>query len=259
MPIRSSAEPWRRLTRARPQTVRLDVFPLLDDPIRDVRLQATQTLATLPAQSLSEEQRRRRDKGIEEYIASQRSNADRPEAHHNIGVILMELGRAPEAESEFKKALELDPNFVPAAVTLADLYRGLGRDAEAEPVLRKLLARSPSAAAAHYSLGLWLVRAGRHEEALTEFKQAADLAPESAHFGYVYAVSVASAGDRAQAMEILRDLLRRHAYDRESLYAAASFARDLGHQEEALGYATRLAQLEPDDPDIQRFLSQIQQ
>jgi len=143
-------------------------------------------------------------------------------------------------------------------VTLADLYRGLGRDAEAEPVLRKLLARSPSAAAAHLSLGLWLVRHGRHE-ASAEFRQAADLAPESAHFGYVYAVSVASAGDRAQAVGILRDLLRRHPYDRESLYAAASFARDLGHQEEALGYATRLAQLEPDDPDIQRFLSQIQQ
>jgi Tfp pilus assembly protein PilF len=242
-----------------PASVRLDVSPLLDDPIRDVRLQAAQTLATLPEQSLSDRDRRRRDKGIEEYIASQNSNADRPEAHHNIGVIQMELGHAPEAEVEFKKALELDPNFVPAAVTLADLYRGLGRDAEAEPVLRSLLARAPTAAAAHFSLGLWLVRAGRHEEALAEFKQAADLAPDSAHFGYVYAVSVASAGDRAQAMEILRDLLRRHAYDRESLYGAASFARDLGHQEEAVGYATRLAQLEPDDPDIQRFLSEIQQ
>ncbi len=242
-----------------PESVRIDLLALLDDPIRDVRLQATQTLATLPAQSLSEEERRRRDRGIEEYIASQRSNADRPEAHHNIGVILMELGRAPEAEPEFKKALELNPNFVPAAVTLADLYRGLGRDAEAEPVLRKLLARSPSAAAAHHSLGLWLVRAGRHEEALAEFKQAADLVPESAHFGYVYAVSVASAGDRAQAVEILRDVLRRHAYDRESLYAAASFARDLGHQEDALGYATRLGQLEPDDPNIRSFLSQIKQ
>ena len=170
----------------------------------------------------------------------------------------MELGRAPEAEPEFKKALELDPDFVPAAVTLADLYRGLGRDAEAEPVLRKLLARSPSAAA-HHSLALWLVRAGRHEEALAEFKQAADLAPESAHFGYVYAVSVASTGDRAQAVKILRDVLRRHSYDRESLYAAASYARDLGHQEEALAYATRLAELEPDDPNIHRFLSQIRQ
>ena len=252
---RAVAEAYARA----PESVRLDVLPLLDDPIRDVRLQAAQTLATLPAQSLSEEERRRRDKGIEEYIASQRSNADRPEAHHNIGLTLTELGRVPEAEPEFKKALELDPNFVPAAVTLADLYRSLGRDREAEPVLRQLLARLPSSAAAHHSLGLWLVRAGRHEEALAEFKQAAGLAPESAHFGYVYAVSVASAGDRAQAMEILRDLLRRHAYDRESLYTAALYARDLGHQEEAVGYAARLAQLEPDEPDVQHFLSQIQQ
>jgi len=97
---------------------------------------------------------------------------------------------------------------------------------------------------------------------LGEFRQAANLAPKSAHLGYVYAVSVAGAGDRAQAVEILRDVLRRHAYDRESLcgrYAAASFARDLGRQDEAVGYATRLAQLEPDDPDIQHFLSQIRQ
>ena len=172
---------------------------------------------------------------------------------------MIELGRAGEAEAEFRKALELDPNFVPAAVTLADLYRGLGRDAEGEPVLRTLLAREPSAAAAHYSLGLWLVRAGPQEDELAEFKQAANLAPESAHFSCVYAVSVASAGDRPQAMEILRDVLRHHTYDRESLYAAARFVRDLGRQEEAVGYATRLAQLEADDPDIQRFLSQIQQ
>jgi Tfp pilus assembly protein PilF len=240
-----------------PPKVRLDLMPLLDDPVRDVRLQAARILATLPGQSLSEEVRHRRDKGIDEYIASQRSNADRPEAHHNLGVIFIDLGAEPEAEREFKKALDLDPNFVPAAVNLADLYRGLGRDAEAELVLRAMLARLPSAAPAHHALGLWLVRAGRRQAALAELKHAADLAPESAHFSYVYAVAVGSAGDRSQAMEILRNLLSRHAYDRESLFAAAGFERDLGHAEEALGYAVRLAELEPDDPNIQHFLSQI--
>jgi Flp pilus assembly protein TadD len=201
--------------------------------------------------------RRRRDRGIDEYIASQHSNADRPEAHHNLGVIFMELARTPEAEREFKKALELDPDFVPAAVTLADLYRGLGRDTEAEPVLCKVLARLPSAAPVHHALGLWLVRAGRRQEALAELKQAADLAPENAHLGYVYAVALASTGDRPGDMEILRSLLKLHAYDRESLFAAAGFERDLGHAQEALSYATRLAELEPDDPSVQRFLSQI--
>jgi Tfp pilus assembly protein PilF len=155
--------------------------------------------------------------------------------------------------------VELDPDFVPAAVTLADLYRSLGRDAEAGQVLRAMLGRSPSAAPARFALGLWLVRAGRHQEALAELKQAANLAPDNAHFGYVYAVAVSSAGDRAQAMEILRNLLNRHAYDRESLSAAVGFERDMGHKDEALRYATRLAKLEPDDPNIQHLLGQLRQ
>jgi Tfp pilus assembly protein PilF len=241
-----------------PPIVRLDLTPLLDDPIRDVRLAAVETLATVPVQSLSEGVRRRRDQGIGEYIASQRSNADRPEAHHNLGIIFMELGREPEAEVEFKRSLELDPNFVPAAVTLADLYRSLKRDGEAASVLREMLARQPTAATTHHALGLWLVRAGRMQQALDELKKAADLAPESAHFSYVYAVALAGAGDRSQALEVLRNQLSRHAYDRECLFAAAGFERDLGNADAALGYATRLAELEPDDPSVQNFLSQLQ-
>ena len=237
--------------------LRLDLLPLLDDPVRDVRLEATQTLATAPAQAFDAEARRRLDKGIDEYIASQRSNSDRPEAHHNLGILFMELGRAGEAEAEFKAALALDPNFTPAAVTLADLYRSQKREAEAEPVLRAALSRDPSAAAAHFALGLWLVRAGRHEEAWGELKKAAELAPENAHFGYVLGVAVASAGDRAQGVQILRNVLRGHPYDRETLSGLASFEAALGHRDEALTYASRLAELEPQDPNVQALRGAI--
>ena len=240
-----------------PPQLRLDLLPLLDDPVRDVRLEATQTLATAPAQAFDAEARRRLDKGIDEYIASQRSNSDRPEAHHNLGILFMELGRAGEAEAEFKAALALDPNFTPAAVTLADLYRSQKREAEAEPVLRAALSRDPSAAAAHFALGLWLVRAGRHEEAWGELKKAAELAPENAHFGYVLGVAVASAGDRAQGVQILRNVLRGHPYDRETLSGLASFEAALGHRDEALTYASRLAELEPQDPNVQALVEQL--
>jgi tetratricopeptide (TPR) repeat protein len=240
-----------------PPSLRLDLLPLLDDPIRDVRLAAARVLATLPAQNLDDDGRRRRGKAIEEYVASQRSNADRPDAHHNLGVIFGDLGRLPEAETEFKKALELDPSFVPAAVTLADLYRGIGRDAEGEGVLRSMLARVPSAPTVRHALGLWLVRSGRHQEALAELKLAAQQAPDNAHLSYVYAVALGSAGDQGQALDVLRDVLSRHVFDRESLFAAAGFERDIGHLDEAKGYATRLAELEPDDRGIQRLLSEL--
>jgi tetratricopeptide (TPR) repeat protein len=242
-----------------PPQVRLDLLPLLDDPVRDVRLEATSTLATASAQGISEDARRRLDRAIEDYLASQRSNSDRPEAHHNIGILFMEIGRLNEAEAEFRKALELDPTFVPAAVTLADLYREQKRDPAAEPVLRAILARDPSAAVAHFALGLWLVRAGRRQEAWSELKRAAELAPENAHFGYVLGVAVASAGDRAQGVQILRNVLRRHAYDRETLSGLASFEAALGHRDEALAYAKRLVELEPQDPDVQALLKQVTQ
>jgi len=240
-----------------PPNILLDLMPLLDDSVRDVRLAATQTLATLPTRALTEDLIGRRDKALEEYVGSQLSNTDRPEAHHNLAVTFMQLGRSGEAESEFKTALKLDPAFVPAAVTLTDLYRSLGRDIEGEPVLRASIARLPSAGSAHFAFGLWLARAGRREEAVAELKQAAELEPDNAHFSYVFAVAIASSGDSAKALELLRKLLVLHVFDRESLLAAAEYARNLGYKDEALQYATRLSELAPGDVSVRSLLQAL--
>jgi Tfp pilus assembly protein PilF len=240
-----------------PLAARRDLLAMLDDPIRDVRLEAARLVADLPAQRLTPDEQSRRTRGIEEYVASQRSNADRPEAHHNLGLLYMTLGRSADAESELKAALSLDPSFVPAAVTLADFYRALGRDGEAEPVLRAMIARYPDAAAPHHALGLWLVRAGRRAEAVAELKRAAELAPDDPRMAYVYAVALAQ-NDRAKAIKELQRSLARNPYHRETLSALAAFSRDAGATADALRYAETLAQLEPDDPSIKAFVRQLQ-
>jgi tetratricopeptide (TPR) repeat protein len=241
-----------------PLAARRDLMAMLDDPIRDVRLEAARLVADLPAQRLTPEEQGHRERGIEEYVASQRSNADRPEAHHNLGLLFMTLGRPADAEREFKAALALDPSFVPAAVTLADLYRALGRDGEAEPILRNMIARYPEAAAPHHALGLWLVRAGRRAEAVEELKRAAELAPDDPRMAYVYAVALAQS-DRAKAIGELQRSLARHPYHRATLSALAAFSRDAGATADALRYAETLATLEPDDPSIQAFVRQLRQ
>lgn len=240
-----------------PLSARRDLFALLDDPIRDVRLEAARLVADLPAQRLTPEEQSRRERAIDEYVASQRSNADRPESHHNLGLLFLSLGRSAEAQSELRAALAIDPSFVPAAVTLADLYRALGRDGEAEPVLRDMIARYPEAAAPHHALGLWLVRASRRAEAVAELKRAAELAPDDPRMAYVYAVALAQS-DRAKAIAELQRSLARNPYHRETLSALAAFSRDAGASADALRYAETLAQLEPDDPSIQAFVKQLQ-
>ncbi|MDC7785953.1 tetratricopeptide repeat protein [Rhodoplanes sp. TEM] len=239
-----------------PTRARRDVLSLLDDPVRDVRLEAARQVAGLPAALMSADEQKQRDRGIEEYVASLRSNADRPEAHHNLGLLLMDVGRPAEAESELTAALTLDPSFVPAAVTLADLLRALGRDAEAEPLLRGMIERQPNAASPHHALGLWLVRANRRAEAIDALKRAADLAPDDPRMAYVYAVAL-SATDRAKALATLRESLARHPHDRETLSGLAAFSRDAGARDDALHYAETLAALEPDDPSVRAFVRQM--
>ncbi len=240
-----------------PRDSHVDLLALLDDPVRDVRIAAARMLAALDATNLSEQARLKRESALAEYVASQESNADRPESHHNLGLLYMDLRRIPDAEAAFKQALTLDPTFVPAAVTLADLYRGTGRDAEGEAVLLAIAAQQPDVAAVHEALGLWLVRAKRRPEALAELKHAADLGPNEARNGYVYAVALSSAGQRDEAMRVLQAVLVRHRYDRESLYAMAAFERDAGDIDAAKRYADQLLALEPDDPGAANLARQL--
>jgi len=70
-------------------------------------------------------------------------DADRPEAGLTLGSFYARRGNAAKAEAEYKAVLKHAPQFAPAAVNLADLYRQTGRDSEGEAALRAALPLSP--------------------------------------------------------------------------------------------------------------------
>jgi predicted CXXCH cytochrome family protein len=232
--------------------------PLLDDPVRAVRMEAARLLAGAPRERLTEVQRGALDRAYAEYVAAERFNADRPESHLNLALVFAAQRRVAEAEAEMRTALEVDPRFVPAAVNLADLYRATGRDPDGERVLRDLLARDPRSAPAHHALGLLLVRQKRQADALRELETAARLAPDSSRYAYVYAVGLDGAGRRAQAIEVLERSLGRHPYDRDTLAALVAFTRETGGPRRALEYARRLALLEPGSAEAQQLVERLE-
>ena len=225
---------------------RMALFAVLSDPVRDVRLEAVPLLAAVPSPQLTPEQWRARDAVNEEYVNAQMVNADRPEAHFNLGALWALLGNAGDARQAYETALSLDPTFSPAAVNLANLAQAAGDETRADAVLRKALERNPSEAALHHALGLSLVRSGRHGEALEALESAARLGPESARFGYVYAVALDGAGRHAEALSTLERVLERHPNDRDTLAALVAYERNAGKDAEAALHAERLAELEPD-------------
>jgi len=246
------------LASAAPEVRAQFLLRMLADPVRSVRMSAARALVGVPMERASEAERSALAKGLDEYVAAQRFNADRPEAHSNLGALHAERGQPDQAEAEFRRALAIDPAFVPAAVNLADLQRARGDEKSAEATLRAALQREPRNAALQYALGLTLVRQKRMAEAIAALGEAARLAPTQPRYTYVYAVALHGTGKQAEAIRLLADAHRRFAGDPEILLALATMERDRGRRAAALDYARKLAEILPDGPQVQSLLRELQ-
>jgi Flp pilus assembly protein TadD len=155
------------------------------------------------------------------------------------------------ASGEYRAALRLSPQYAPAAINLADLYRQLGRDFDGESVLHAAIATSPQDAGLHHALGLTLTRLKRPDEALGEFRRASELEPDRGRYAYVYAVALNSIGRAVEALTVLKESLARHPDERDILLALVTFSRDAGNIGSALEYAERLTRIAPNDRDLE--------
>jgi Flp pilus assembly protein TadD len=242
-----------------PPPERVGLFaPLLRDPLRAVRVEAARALADAPADLWPGGDRSALADALAEYRAAQAVNAERPEAHANLGVLDERLGERDAARRQYETALRLAPWFVPAAVNLADLARAEGRTDESVAILRRSVAAVPDAAAAHYALGLALVRAGDRAGARASLERAAELAPAEPIYATTLAVALHDWGDPDRALATLVAARAQSPYDHDLLVALVTFSHEAGHRADALRYARALAAAYPDDPDAAALLASLE-
>ncbi|MCZ6769355.1 MAG: tetratricopeptide repeat protein, partial [Acidobacteria bacterium] len=233
-------------------------LPLLSDPIRAVRLQAARVLASLPSELWTSQQLSLRDSVLDEYRQAQQVNADRPEAHLNLGVLHQQLGELEEAERAYQRALSMVPSSVPVRINLADLYREQNRDLEGETLLRQALVISPDDGDVYHSLGLLLVRQKRYQEAVESLTQAARLRPDRWRYSYVLAIALQETGQANSALETLKRAHDRHPENIEVLMLLTTLSRDNGRLEEAILYANKLIEGVPDNAMFRQLLAQLE-
>ncbi|MGO9675410.1 MAG: multiheme c-type cytochrome [Methylocella sp.] len=257
-PLVRAAAP--RALPAAPPPAMVEAFaPLLSDPIRAVRVEVARALAGADQSAMTDEQRTALAAAYLELVDAEMTDADRPEAHLNLGLFDMRRGQGAEAEAEYQTALRLDPAFAPALVNLADLDRARGADEAGAELLRKAVALEPDNADAHHSLGLSLVRRRNYAGALAELRKASELAPDNARYAYVYAIALNTIGGHPQAMALLEETHRRHPTDRDILLALVSIARETGDGATALLHARELAALYPADMQLRLLVRQLEQ
>jgi superkiller protein 3 len=146
---------------------------------------------------MTHERRGRLDEAVALYERALALDERLAAAHFLAAEAILKRTPAAEtrAETHLKRAVELDPKFAPARVSLAKIYMRRDRVAEAADQLQQAVASEPTLAAAHYQLGRALMRLKRNAEgqaALAESKRLVD-------------------AQREQGPGELRDIMRRLA------------------------------------------------
>jgi predicted CXXCH cytochrome family protein len=213
-----------------PQAATPMLISLLSDSIRTVRLEAVGQFVTIAGPPSDPLVRTPFERAADEFRQSQAANAERPEAQVTLGAFEARLGRADVAESAYRTAIALQPQFAPAYVNLADLLRALGRDAEGEQLLRDGLVAVPTIGrpALQHALGLQLVRAKRYDDAMVWLRLASEGDAGDARYAFVYGVALHDTGRAAEGRRVLERAARRHPGNTDLLGALVAFSREAG-------------------------------
>ncbi len=196
----TNKDPLVRLGAARsynsvqPELRKAALWPLLADSIKSVRLDAFRALSVLPVASLSASEQKQFAKAQQEYMAAQALVGDRAGGWMNMAEIFLNQRDAKAAEEAYKKALVREPDYIPALLNLADLYRATGQQVEEKQLIQKALLKAPEDAGVHFAYGMALIREQRYPLALQALKDATQRAPSNGYYAYVYTVALVDLG-----------------------------------------------------------------
>ena len=127
---------------------------------------------------------------------------------NSYGVFLTAEKRFAEAESTFRRSLQLDPASAPAWVHLGNLFVDGARPAEAESAYRRALALDPRNLSANYDLGLLLAQDGRFAAAESALRNAMQLGPGDRDVLHELADLLQKQGRSAEARTLLERLAK---------------------------------------------------
>jgi tetratricopeptide (TPR) repeat protein len=140
------------------------------------------------------------DKAIVQFRKALEIAPDFADAHNNLGLALVATGNGDEAIAQFRKALENDPDFAEARNDLGSALSAKGNLDEAIVQFRKALEIMPDSAAACYNLASALARKGNLEEAIAQYRAALKLNPGFVEARYYLCKALLRTGDMDGAM-----------------------------------------------------------
>ena len=140
-------------------------------------------------------------------------NPDQRTLNYSYAQVLTKLGRGDESRQYLEKAVQLDPTFGPAILQLVDIYQKANEFAKAADVLQPLIADDPMNLDLQRQQALFYLRAGMSEKARAAFKLLSEADPKDARARLYYAEALNDLERYDEAEKIYRSLLEQTPED----------------------------------------------
>ncbi len=175
-------------------------------------------------------------------------------ALHLLGLIAHQAGRHDAGIQYISRAISIEGNNPLYHCNLGEAYRALGRAPEAQACYQRALQLNPSLAAAHYNLGLLAQQTGHAKEAQHQYEQAIRLRPEYTQAHNNLGNVLRSQGKLDDAVAAYRAALGYQPDYIEALNNLGVTLIDLQQLPQAIEYLQRALGLKPDSAEAHSHL-----
>jgi Tfp pilus assembly protein PilF len=144
---------------------------------------------------------------------------------HRLAQFYLQLGQPEKQLNHLRKALQLDPRFVPARLDLAVHHAQHNESEQAEAEFNRALQDHPYWERTVYNYGTFLAHTDRSEQALGYFRRALELRPGYRKAHYALIETLVRLGQQDQAQQQLALLVAQAADSPEAALARTLFAQ----------------------------------
>lgn len=172
-----------------------------------------------------------------------------------LGRAWLLIDRNPAAESEFRKAIELKPDYADPYFYLGEVLYYEQKPADAKEWIDKGLVLRPDSSQGNFFLGLVMQRLGYVTETIAPFQRALELRPNWREALRGLSIALLKSGRGPEAMPVLMRLVTLEPDNPVNLYNYALALTETGQDLAALNVMRQAVALKPDDGNMQFALA----
>jgi tetratricopeptide (TPR) repeat protein len=192
------------------------------------------------------------------FLRARSLNEHLPHPHHGLGALAHRQLRLRDADEHYRRALKVDPGFLPARANLGRLLFDAGSLDEARVQFSRLVEASPGDGRGHAGLVETLLRLGRRDDAREALERGRQRCPDAPALRLLIARQHLEEGRLAEGQGALERLALEHHDLLPSVHgwlALLWLAR--GDLPEAQRQATRALELDQHEPVATYAMAQL--